>query len=142
MPGKFLCWYGQAFAQQEFPTGAWQQVPPPHCRVVQVAWQLPEAQVVPVPQATLQPPQFAGSVRVFTQTPLHSVRPVAHTGWQVPDAHSWPSAQTLPQAPQFFGSFWTFVQTVAVPVPHCCFGDAQTQVPGAPGAGGVQVSPG
>jgi len=61
--------------------------------------QLPEAQVVPVPQAAPQLPQLFESVVRFTHWPLQSVVPLGHA--QAPETHACPLEQTWLQAPQW-----------------------------------------
>src|SRR6476469_9358951 len=53
------------------------------------------------PQFLPQPPQFASSAWVFTQTPPQFVWP---EGQQTPELQTWPAAHWWPQAPQLFAS--------------------------------------
>jgi hypothetical protein len=70
-----------------------------------------------------QAPQFAASVFVLVQVPLHAVRPIVQVAAQTPALHTWPARQALPHEPQFFASVATSTQTppqVVCPVaqPH------------------------
>ena len=64
--------------------------------------QSPSTQASEPVQVVVHPPQWAGSMRVSTQTPLQSMRPdgQAHEpAWQV-----WSARQSFPHSPQCSGS--------------------------------------
>jgi hypothetical protein len=70
-------------------------------------------QTAPAPAGGAQPPQFAGSLFVSTQTLPHLVRPgVVH--WQVPLTQLWPAPHFVPQAPQLLLSVWRLTQVSTV----------------------------
>ena len=72
----------------------------PHCTLApQSAAQVPRRQTWFCPQATPQPPQFAGSLSSATHAPAHAVVPVGHTHW--PAVQVWLGAHVAPHAPQF-----------------------------------------
>jgi hypothetical protein len=75
-------------------------------------------QVASAGQASPQPPQCCGSVRVSTQraaVPVpQSVWPVGHR--HVPASQAWPAAHRVPQAPQFCGSTARFTHVL----PQAC----------------------
>jgi hypothetical protein len=78
-----------------------------------------------VPQLAMQAPQFAGSVCVSTQWPLHAVIVPGHE--QTPAMHVVPAAHVVPQVPQFIGSIVGSTHTL----PHdaCPVGHITRQVP-------------
>jgi len=59
----------------------------------------PLLQVCVLEHALPHAPQFAGSLPVVTQTPLHEVWPAGH--WQFPLVHDVEPPQVTPHAPQF-----------------------------------------
>lgn len=64
----------------------------------------PRLQIWPLPQTTLQAPQWLGSDVESMQAPSQATRPWAHESAHAPLLHTDPAGQTFPQAPQFFGS--------------------------------------
>jgi hypothetical protein len=59
--------------------------------------------VYPAGHAMAHPPQFCGSLRVFTQAPLHVVSPrprVPQAATHRPRSHTWSAAHALLHAPQ------------------------------------------
>ncbi len=98
--------------------------PAPQSRLPAGQAHVPALQVLPLGHETPQPPQFAGSAPVFTQTPLHLLKPGAQA--QAPLEQLSPAPQAMPQPPQFFGSLRTSVQ---VPSAHWTEPAAQPQTP-------------
>jgi hypothetical protein len=76
------------------------------------ATQLPLAHASVGPHAWPHVPQFALSDEVFTQAPLHALRPPEQLVAHVPLEHTLPGAHALLHPPQFAGSL-----TVGMHVP-------------------------
>ena len=80
---------------------------------MQLVTHAPFEQIVPLPQALAQLPQFCGSVLKFVQKALVPVPQAFGSAVgqpQVPLVHAWPAGQTVPHAPQLFGSFAVVAQ--------------------------------
>jgi hypothetical protein len=88
---------------------------PAHCALAPEQWgaQPPMSQTKPGGQTIPQPPQFAGSDWVSTQTPAHVSSLPGHT--HAPSLHARPTAHRWLHAPQFRGSNVVSMQ----PPPHC-----------------------
>lgn len=86
-------------------------------------WQLPFMHEPPGPQLMPHPPQFVGSLAVFTHAPLQSCSPGGQV--QAPLVQVWPGAHTLVQLPQCFGSVPVSTQAL----PHWVFPGGQPHTP-------------
>lgn len=87
--------------------------------VLLLHWQTPDVQVSPPPQIWLQPPQFKGSLDVFTHVLPQSVPPLGQTHF--PLLQTRPPEHTVPQPPQLLGSEVTSMHVppqLVVPVGH------------------------